>query len=517
MRAAGAIAILVLGAPPATRCQTAARDAADSVRLVIHADSARDTISRHIYGQFAEHLGRDIYDGFWSKDAHGQWHLRTDVIAALRRIKVPNVRWPGGCFADRYHWQDGVGPRAARPKIVNTMWGGVTEDNSFGTHEYLELVDRLGAAPFVVGNVGSGTPQEMARWWEYVNFDGTSPMAELRRRNGHASPWNVRLWGVGNESWGCGGNMTPEYYADVYKRFVTFLPTYGRTRPFRIATGPNSEDYHWTEAVMRDAGRMIDGLDLHYYTVVGSWSNKGSATDFTEREWFVALERALHVEDLITRHAAIMDRYDPQKRVALVVGEWGLWHDVEPGTNPAFLYQQNTLRDALVAAVSLDVFNRHADRVRMANIAQTINVLQAMILTQGDRMILTPTYHVYDMYSVHQDAVDLPVSLMADRYEREGRSIPAVSASASRDAQGRIHLSLSNLDPNRARSVSVELQGAHVLRASGRVLTAAAMNAHNTFEAPDAVRPVLFDAARLEGDRLTLELPAKSIVVLELQ
>ena len=269
----------------------AGRDSVDSVRLVVHTDSARDTISRHIYGQFAEHLGRDIYDGFWVKGADKQWHLRADVIAALRRIKVPNLRWPGGCFADTYHWKDGVGPRPQRPKIVNSTWGGVTEDNSFGTHEYLELVDRIGAAPFIVGNVGSGTPQEMAQWWEYVNFDGVSPMADLRRRNGRPRPWGVRLWGVGNESWGCGGNMTPEYYADVYKRFVTFLPAYGQTRPFRIATGPASEDYRWTEIVMRDAGRMIDALDLHYYTVVGTWAKKGSATTLPAQDanWLQAV------------------------------------------------------------------------------------------------------------------------------------------------------------------------------------------------------------------------------------
>ena len=506
------VTILALGASSPVFCQT------DSVRLVVHTDSARDTISRHIYGQFAEHLGRGIYDGFWIKGADQQWHLRADVIAALQRIKVPNLRWPGGCFADTYHWKDGVGPRPQRPKIVNSTWGGVTEDNSFGTHEYLELVDRIGAAPFIVGNVGSGTPQEMAQWWEYVNFDGVSPMADLRRRNGRQRPWGVRLWGVGNESWGCGGHMTPEYYADVYKRFVTFLPAYGQTRPYRIATGPASEDYPWTEIVMRDAGRMIDGIDLHYYTVVGTWAKKGSATDFTEREWFLALEKALQVEELINRHSGIMDRYDPQKRVALIVGEWGLWHDVEPATNPAFLYQQNTLRDALVAAVSLDIFNRHADRVRGANIAQTINVLQAMILTQGDRMILTPTYHVFEMYSVHQDAVLLPITLEAGRYESEGRSIPAVSGSASRDREGRIHVSLVNLDPNHARVVGAELgEGARLTRVSGRVLTAGAISAHNTFERPDAVQPRPFTGARLSGQRLTLELPAKSIVVLELQ
>src|SRR2546430_1038124 len=307
--------VLVLGLPVAAFGQDA--------RLVIHADAARDACSRHIYGQFAEHLGRGIYDGFWTKSGTGRWHVRDDVIAALRKIQVPNVRWPGGCFADRYHWQDGIGPPEQRPTIVNTMWGNVTEDNSFGTHEYLELTERLGAAPFIVGNVGSGTPREMAEWWEYVSFDGTSPMTTLRKKNGRATPWSVRLWGVGNESWGCGGNMTPEYYADVYKRFATFLHAYGPVRPFRIATGPNSEDVLWTDVVMREAGRMIDGLDLHYYTVVGSWAHKGSATEFGEREWFTALQKALHVEDLITRHAAVMDQYDARKRVALVVGEGG--------------------------------------------------------------------------------------------------------------------------------------------------------------------------------------------------
>jgi alpha-N-arabinofuranosidase len=488
-------------------------------RLVIHADLGRDTISRHIYGQFAEHLGRDIYDGFWTKGGTGRWHLREDVIAALRKIQVPNLRWPGGCFADRYHWKDGVGAPQDRPTIVNTMWGNVTEDNSFGTHEYLELVDRLGAAPFIVGNVGSGSAREMAEWWEYVNFDGISPMTDLRGKNRRQAPWGVRFWGVGNESWGCGGNMTPEYYADVYKRFATFLPAYGPVRPFRIATGPNSDDYHWTEVVMRDAGRMIDGLDLHYYTVVGSWAHKGSATDFTEREWFTALQKALHVEDLITGHAAVMDQYDARKRVALVVGEWGLWHDVEPGTNPGFLYQQNTLRDALVAAVSLDIFNRHADRVRMANVAQTINVLQAMILTQGDRMVLTPTYNVFDLYTVHHDAVLLPTTLEGaePRYEFEGQSIPAVSASASRDREGRIHLALTNLDPNRERTVSVEVSGASVSRASGRVLTAVAMNAHNTFDHPTAIQPMPFSGVRVSGGKVAIELPPKSVVVIELQ
>lgn len=486
------------------------------VRLVVNADLGQHTISRHIYGHFAEHLGRGIYDGFWVKKGN-RYELREDIIQALRKIKIPNLRWPGGCFADYYHWKDGIGPRNQRPTIVNNIWGGVTEDNSFGTHEYMELVERLGAEPFIVGNVGSGTVQEMADWWQYVNHPGRSPMADLRRKNGRDEPWNVRFWGIGNEAWGCGGNMTPEHYANEYKRYVTYLHSYGNVRPFRIAVGPNVADYRWTEVLMREAGGMIDGLDLHYYTVVGTWARKGSATQFTEREWFIALQKALRMDELITRHKAIMDRYDPNKRVALIVGEWGMWHDVEPGTNPGFLYQQNSLRDALVASVTLDIFNNHADRVRMAMIAQTINVLQAMILTQGDKMILTPTYHVFDLYTVHHDATLLPIKLNAGWYRFEGDSIPAVSASASRDKQGRIHITMTNLDPNQPRRVTAEVRGEELVRVSaGRILTASTMNAHNTFEQPNAVQPAPFDGARLAGQTLTIDLPPKSVIMVEL-
>jgi len=491
--------------------------AQDRLNLVIHADQARDTISRHIYGHFAEHLGRDIYDGFWTRAGTGSWHLRDDVIEALKKIEVPNLRWPGGCFADYYHWMDGIGPREERPTMVNTLWGGITEDNSFGTHEYMALVDRLGTEPFIVGNVGSGTVREMAEWWEYVNFPGISPMADLRRANGRDEPWNVRFWGVGNESWGCGGTMTPDHYADLYKNFQTFLRSYGNVRPFRVATGPNSGDYDWTEAVMREAGRHIDGLDLHFYTITGTWRNKGRATEFDEAEWFEMMRNTMQMEEFIDGHTAIMDRYDPRGRVALIVGEWGTWHQVEEGTNPGFLYQQNTLRDAMVAAWNLNLFNNHARRVRGANIAQTVNVLQAMVLTRGEEMILTPTYHVFEFYTVHHDAVLLPVELEAGSYSFGGESIPALSASASRDAEGRLHVTLANLDPNVPRTLSVTFTGTDVADVRGRILTADAMNAHNTFENPDTVRPAPFDGARLEGERLGVTMPPKSVVVLELR
>jgi alpha-N-arabinofuranosidase len=487
------------------------------LKLVVNADAGVVTIDRNIYGQFMEHLGRGIYDGVWTKSGTGQWHFRDDVIEALKRIRVPNIRWPGGCFADYYHWRDGIGPRDQRPTIVNTVWGGVTEDNSFGTHEYMDLVQRVGAEPFVVGNVGSGTVQEMADWWEYVNFPGKSPMADLRRANGREEPWGVARWGIGNESWGCGGEMTPEFYADVYKRFQTFLRPYGGVRPFRIATGPNSGDYRWTDVIMREAGRFIDGLDLHYYSLAGSWAHKGSATEFGEAEWFAMMRNATRMLQFVERHATIMERYDPEKRVALIVGEWGTWHDVEPGTNPGFLYQQNTLRDAVVAAYDLNLFNNHADRVRGANIAQMVNVLQAMILTEGDKMLLTPTYHVFELYAPHHDATLLPITLDGGAYTFSGESIPAVSASASRDSAGRIHVTLVNLDPDGPRTIAADLRGVTVSAVSGRVLTADAMNAHNTFEHPDAVRPEPFRGARLSGGRLIVELPAKSVVALELR
>ncbi len=491
-------------------------------RLILNADTPGPTINRHIYGHFAEHLGRDIYGGFWVRGDDGGWQLNEPVIEALRQLNPPNVRWPGGCFADYYHWKDGIGPREERPTIVNALWGGVTEDNSFGTHEFMDLVEALGAEPIVVGNVGSGTVEEMADWWEYMNHPGQSPMADLRRENGRDEPWNVRFWGVGNESWGCGGNMTPEHYSDVYKRFATFLHNYGDTRAFRIATGPdattNRDLPEWTEGVMRGAGHMIDGLDLHYYTVVGGWGGRTLATEFTEAEWIAAFDQARQVDGHIRRTAAIMDRYDPQNRVWLIVGEWGMWHLPEPGSEPGFLYQQNALRDALVASISFDIFHQHADRVRMANIAQTINVLQAMILTEreGAGFVLTPTYHVFEMYKVHQDADLLPITLDAGSYTHGETTIPALSASAS-TKDGNVHLSLTNMDPNQPRTVQATLRGDSFSSVSGRILTAEAITSHNTFERPNTVAPTTFNGARLNGEQLTITMPPKSIVVLTLE
>ncbi|HLG40781.1 MAG TPA: alpha-L-arabinofuranosidase C-terminal domain-containing protein, partial [Chitinophagaceae bacterium] len=408
-----------------------------STTVTIDGSNPKTTISRHIYGHFSEHLGRCIYDGFWVGDSitvPKKGRIRLDIVDALKKIKIPNLRWPGGCFADEYHWRDGIGPRNQRPKMINTHWGNVTEDNSFGTHEFLDLIELLGTEPYICGNVGSGSIEEMNKWVEYLNFDGLSPMTEIRKQNGREKPWKVEYWGVGNENWGCGGNMTADFYADQYRRYATFCKNYPGAPLKKIAGGANSEDYNWTDVLMRKVPlRMMWGISLHYYVVPRTWRDKGSATQFDEKEYFATMQKTLKMDELVTKHSTVMDRYDPDKRVALVVDEWGIWTNVEPGTNPGFLYQQNSLRDALVAGTTLNIFNNHCDRVRIANLAQTINVLQALVLTKGNQMLLTPTYHVFDMYKVHQDAKWLPVNFNSPDYVSESEKIPAVNISASQD------------------------------------------------------------------------------------
>ncbi len=479
-------------------------------------------ISRHIYGHFAEHLGRCIYEGIWvgedspipNKDG-----IRQDIIEALRRIHIPNLRWPGGCFADEYHWQDGIGPRAARKRTINTHWGGVIENNQFGTHEFLQLCQLLGCEPYIAGNVGSGSPQEMGAWIEYMTFDGGSTLADLRRRHGRTEPWRIQYFGVGNENWGCGGNMTADHYADVYRCFQTYVRNFSGNQVYKIACGPNDFNYEWTETLMRQAGRYMDGLSLHYYTVPGTWADKGSATEFGETEWFVTLQKASAMDEIVRGHAAIMDRYDPERRVGLIVDEWGTWHNVEAGTEPGFLYQQNTLRDALVAGITLNILNQHCQRVYMANLAQTVNVLQALILTSGEKMLLTPTYHVFDLYQVHQDASLLPTRVENQTgYVFQGERLPQVNLSASRDEQGRVHVSLCNLDPNTDAEVQMTLEGVTAIGSiAARTLTASAMQAHNTFDHPEKVEPGEFQSFVVRGAGIQIQLPPMSVTVLEIR
>lgn len=501
-------------------------------RVVINADLGTQKISRHIYGHFSEHLGRCVYEGLWvgeDSDIPNTRGFRNDVVAALQKLNIPNLRWPGGCFADTYHWMDGIGPREKRPSIVNVHWGGTTENNHCGTHEFLDLCKQLGTMPYIAGNVGSGTVREMAEWLEYITMPAESPMANLRRKNGRQDPWPLTFWGVGNENWGCGGNMRPQYYADLYRQYACFCRHFTPGgKLYKVACGFTDE---WNEVLMREAGRFMDGLSVHYYTVPGEWHKKGSATDFGEQEWQITMQKAAGIESFIKGTAAIMDRYDPAKRIGIVMDEWGTWFDVEPGTNPGFLYQQNTIRDALVAGLSLNIFNNHADRVQMANIAQTVNVLQAMILTEGEKMLLTPTYHVFEMYKVHQDATLLPTCVQGDSYLPAQRlagttgaagysempGVLQISASASRDEAGKVHLTLCNLHHEARAELAVEMRGGGMSAVKGRILTASALNAMNTFNKPDAVKPTPFDGAKLSKTGLTLSLPACSVVALELQ
>ena len=513
-----AIAVIFVSVPgEMVQSQKTATD--PSAFITIRADQGDQTISRHIYGHFSEHLGHCIYGGYWvgeDSEIPNTNGIRNDVVEALRQINIPNLRWPGGCFADEYHWMDGIGPASERPKMVNTHWGGITEDNSFGTHEFLDLCNQLGAEPVICGNVGSGSVKEMSQWVEYLNFDGISPMADLRRSNGREEPWGVRFWDVGNENWGCGGNMTAEFYADQYRRYATFCKDYGKNRLYKIAGGAGGDDYHWTETLMKKIPHWImDGLSLHSYTT--NWDNQGSATDFGEELYFDVLRRCLHIEDVIDKHIEVMDRHDPEKNVALIFDEWGTWYEVEPGTNPGFLFQQNSMRDALVAGLTLNYLNDRCDRIKMANIAQTVNVLQALIFTDGEKMLLTPTYHIYDLYQVHHDAVMLPLELDGPAYSFGGDSLQAISASASRSRDGKIHISLVNIDPEQSISVTMLLPGVTMELVSGKLLTSREMNSHNTYSDPDEVKPVEFGDLEFDQERIIAEIPARSVVVLEIR
>lgn len=502
---------------------------AQTTDITIHANQGTQKIYKELYGQFAEHLGTCIYGGLWVGPGSQIPNIdgyRTDVFNALKELKVPVLRWPGGCFADEYHWMDGIGPREKRPKMQNNNWGGTIEDNSFGTHEFLNLCEKLGCEPYISGNVGSGTVEELAKWVEYMTSDGDTPMAKLRRQNGREKSWNVKFLGVGNESWGCGGSMRPEYYSDLFRRYSTYCRNYDGHQLYRIASGASDYDYNWTKVLMDRIGNRMTGVSLHYYTVKGWNGSKTSATVFTPQEYYWTLGKSLQIEDVIKKHCAIMDQKDPEKKIGLLVDEWGTWWDEEPGTIGGHLYQQNTMRDAMVAALSLNIFQRHTDRIRMANIAQVVNVLQSMILTDTKgtgHMVLTPTYYVFKMYRGFQDATYLPMDVRTDSMNVEGGhmasmvdgKIPAVSASAAKKQDGGYIVSLANTSLDKAQTVTIRLDGATAKTVTGSILTTKDITAYNDFEHPDVVAEKPFKDAKLKKGVLTVKLPAKSIVVLE--
>jgi len=487
-------------------------------------------INSEIYGHFSEHLGRCIYEGIYVGEDSGIPNvkgMRKDVVEALRELKVPVLRWPGGCFADEYHWMDGIGTKEQRKRMVNTHWGGVTEDNSFGTHEFFELCEQIGCKTYVNGNVGSGTVQEMSDWVEYMTLDGISPMADLRKQNGREKPWRMDYFGVGNENWGCGGNMTPDYYAQLYRRYQTYVRCYDKNAPvFKICGGANADDYEWTDVVLRECFRnpappqahgYMDGLSVHFYVGVEKGLHKGSATEFDESVWFYSLARAMKMDELIRRHGAIMDHYDPEKKIGMMIDEWGCWHDVEPGTNPGFLYQQNTMRDALTAGLTLNIFNKHCDRVKMACIAQMINVLQSVILTEGERMLLTPTYHVFHMYRYHQDAV-LVESYLEGVTEiglTEGEMVPDVQESVSVDQDGVLTITLNNLSPDEEKEMEVVLQEGKTKQVEASLLHGN-MRSYNTFHEPELVKEEIFTDYVMTDRGIRFSIPACSVLLLRI-
>ena len=498
-------------------------------KLVINEEKVFGHIEPEIYGHFSEHLGRGIYEGiFVGEDSQipNTNGMRNDVVEALKELKVPMLRWPGGCFADEYHWKDGIGPKENRKKMINTHWGGVVEDNSFGTHEFMELCRQLGCKKYINGNLGSGTVAEMSEWVEYMTFNGVSPMADLRAKNGHQEPWTVEYFGVGNENWGCGGNMTPEHYGNEYRRYQTYVRNYDPENPIKkVCCGANVADYFWTERVLKttfDHGEhahgFMDYLSLHYYVHPEGWDIKGSATDFNEEVWYKTLKKSLYMDELVTRHAAIMDQYDPDKKIGMSVDEWGAWYSCEPGTNPGFLYQQNTVRDALVAGITLNIFNKHCDRVKMAALAQMVNVIQSVLLTEGDKMIKTPTYHVMHMYRYHQDADLLESSVTGVSEIGVGEwLVPKVTESVSKSADGVITITVNNLSMTDSEELDICLVEKGYRVCEARVVTHEDVHSHNTFEQPDVVVEDDFAEYQETDNGIHATLPRNSVVMLRIQ
>lgn len=490
------------------------------VKIIVNTDVPKSKINKHIYGHFAEHLGRCIYDGIYVGEknttiAHTQG-VRNDIIAALKTLKVPNLRWPGGCFADAYQWKNGIGPKDKRPKMVNIWWGRNVEDNSFGTHEFLDLCEQINTTPYLAANVGSGSVQDMMDWMDYVNNTNPSEMVMLREKNGRKKPWNVKMWGVGNEAWGCGGNMTAEHYANVFRQYATYMTDWDNsTKVQRIASGASDGEYGWTEGLMKNIPHsMMSGVALHHYSVI-SWAEKGPAVGFNEKQYFTTMKEAWKMDEFIKGHTTIMDKYDPKNKVALIVDEWGGWYDTE--ANKSALYQQNTMRDAMLAGLTLNIFNNHSKRVQGANLAQIVNVLQSVILTDKEKMVLTPTYHVMRMYNVHQDATLLGSEILnPTSYAMGNETLQNLSVSASKDSTGVVTLSLVNIHYSTPTSIQVDLRGGNFQKCTGEILTSTKVDDHNNFEQPNKIAPKDFKNFTFKDNILSLTIPPFSVIVMRL-
>ncbi len=493
--------------------------ARNNFTISLNPNESAPVIEPEIYGQFAEHLGNCIYGGIWvgeDSEIPNTNGYRNDVLNAFKELKIPVLRWPGGCFADEYHWLDGIGPKETRPHMVNNNWGGTVEDNSFGTHEFFNLCEILGTEPYLSGNVGSGSVEELAKWVEYITAED-GPMAKIRKENGREKPWKLKYLGVGNESWGCGGSFTPEYYSDVYRRYQTYCRNYNGNKLFKIASGASDYDYNWTDVLMERARNHMNGISLHYYTVTGWRGSKGAATKFTDDDYYWTLGKCLEIGEVIRKHCDIMDKHDPQNKVALLVDEWGTWWDVEPGTNPGFLYQQNTMRDAMVAALTLNTFHNFSDRVKMANIAQIANVLQSMVLTKDAEMVLTPSYYVFKMYIPHQGAKLIPLSTNTSyRQTSDKRLVPVINATASQK-DGKTTISIVNTDLKKECDINIPLKSITGKKITGKILTASDIHDYNDFGQSEKVSLKNYDDATIKHNILQAKLPPMSIVTFSIE
>jgi alpha-N-arabinofuranosidase len=503
--------------------------AAENIHLSIDASKPGPKIDRNVFGQFAENLGHGLYEGIWvgpESSIPNTRNIRNDVVAALRDLKVPNVRWPGGCFADQYHWRKGIGPRGKRPATVNSAWGDVIDTNAFGTDEFMDFIQQIDSTPYVSVNVGSGTPQEAAEWLEYMTAAAPTALAKERAENGHPEPYKIGFLGIGNESWDCGGAMTPDYYVSLMKVFSRFVLNMNpaqreKGQMLKIAVGPGTPDTEWTEAVMKAWKKHtwawdINGVSLHWYTVPNGWPPSTESGGFGLNDYTKSLKSTLFMDEFLRKQEAVMDKYDPEKKIALVVDEWGGWYEKLPGSHEEFLLQQNRQRDAILAALNINIFARHADRVRMANIAQMINVLQAMIITDKEKMVLTPTYHVFKMYLPFQDATFVPVTFTAGSYTHGDITLPRVDAIAAKDTSGTLWLSVTNLDPNQPADFDVSVAGATAGSASGETLTAPNVDSVNTFDAPNTVVPTPI-TGKVQGGRVSLHVAPKSVTVVSIK
>jgi alpha-N-arabinofuranosidase len=469
------------------------------VEISVHPEVRLHQVGRYLYSHFAEHLGRCIYGGIWvgeDSKIENEGGVRLDTARALKRLALPALRWPGGCFADNYHWMDGIGPREKRPKRYN-LWWKQPETNQFGTDEFIRLCRMIDAEPYICLNVGSGTVEEASGWVEYCNASQPTALVNLRKANGHPEPYAVKFWGIGNENWGCGGSMRPEYYADLYRRFATYVRKAAEEGAKLIACGSHPELQDWDERflkAMKGACPLVDSLALHAYFGQGM-----NDVDFSDDDYYRLIGSIKVLKRKLAQTTELAQAYSTyEHRIDVVMDEWGTWY--KQATVEGGLYQQNTMRDALFAAASFHCFHEYGERLWMTNMAQTVNVLQALILTKGPEMILTPTYHIYEMFRQHRDG-DLVVCKVRNSptlSSPDAEDRDAISASTTLSADGKaLFLSILNLDLAQTYTIDVNVTNAAEWKVQQvRRLATGDIRSHNTFEDPDKVRP---EEVRLEG------------------